>query len=92
MKCISIEKTALISGGLNLDGMRESTNVIDLRGTDMGDYIDANNICWPPGTSSEVMYPDSSLYNGYFYQSYDEYNAWMRQMGGDAAFGQDSFW
>lgn len=37
-----------------------STNVIDLRGKDMGTYIDANGACWAPGTPSIIMYPGGS--------------------------------
>lgn len=48
--------------------------------------------CAPPAPVSEPEPCPMEMYNGYFCQSYDEYNAWMRQMGGDAAFGQDSFW
>lgn len=64
MRIISIEEAVVVSGGLNLEGMRESDNVIDLRGKDMGDYIDANGKCWAPGTSSAVMYPQSGGEDG----------------------------
>lgn len=44
-------------GGLNWEGHRESSNVVDQRGTDMGSWIDANGACWMPGTSSATMFP-----------------------------------
>lgn len=58
MKEIKFNELHLISGGMNLDGHRESGNIIDQRGRDMGTYIDANGRCWAPGTSSIDMYPN----------------------------------
>lgn len=47
----------IVSGGLDLSSGRPSGNVIDLRGKDKGDWIDANNMCWAPNTPSSSMYP-----------------------------------
>ncbi|HHE2836396.1 TPA: hypothetical protein ACO4ER_004467, partial [Escherichia coli] len=49
-----------IQGASLLNGLPSSTNVIDLRGKDMGTYIDANGACWAPGTPSIIMYPGGS--------------------------------
>ncbi|MEW5288944.1 hypothetical protein ABW286_07080 [Erwinia papayae] len=57
MKESGKRKLYRISGAMNLDGLRESLNVTDFRGTDMGSWIDAANACWMSGTSSGVMYP-----------------------------------
>jgi len=57
MRPLNKEMMEHAKGGLNWEGNRESTNVIDLQGTDMGGWIDANYTCWMPGTSSAVMYP-----------------------------------
>lgn len=58
MKELNDVMLSIVSGGMNLDGMRESQNVQDLRGNDKGNYIDANGVCWAPGTPSIVMFPD----------------------------------
>ncbi|MBN5311806.1 hypothetical protein PTR36_20020 [Serratia bockelmannii] len=58
MRNLTAKEIQAIIGGLNLEGQRESTNVIDQRGTDMGSYIDANGACWAPGTPSATMYPN----------------------------------
>lgn len=58
MRNLNIEEIMLICGGMKIDGMRESTNVIDQRGTDNGTYIDANGTCWAPGTNSSTMFPN----------------------------------
>ena len=49
-----------VSGGLIWEGMRESTNVADIRGTQMDGWIDANGMCWAPGTPSSTMYPNGA--------------------------------
>lgn len=60
MRELDIKTLAFAKGGMILDGRSESSNVIDLRGSDQGSYIDANGSCWAPGTSSIVMYPNGS--------------------------------
>lgn len=60
MRIINESELHLVSGGLNLEGEAMSNNVVDLRGKDMGSYIDANGMCWRPGTSSDVMYPQGA--------------------------------
>lgn len=50
-----------ISGGIKWQGYRASINVIDLRGKNMGSWIDAANTCWKPRTPSAIMYP-SGIY------------------------------
>lgn len=57
MELLEKKETECVSGAMNLNGFRESTNIIDLRGKDMGSWIDAANTCWKPGTSSNIMYP-----------------------------------
>lgn len=57
MNILSNDELSLVSGGVNTSGLRESNNVIDQRGNDKGNYIDANGKCWAPGTPSNVMYP-----------------------------------
>lgn len=57
MRNLTKNELLIVTGGLNLSAGRASDNVIDLRGRDMGDWIDANNMCWAPGTPSSVMYP-----------------------------------
>lgn len=57
MREISDHMLDFVKGGMNLNGLPGSTNVIDLRGKDMGTYIDANGACWAPGTPSIIMYP-----------------------------------
>lgn len=42
MRPLNKEMFENVKGGLNWVGNRESTNVVDLRGTDMGGWIDAN--------------------------------------------------
>lgn len=42
MRNINALELRCVSGGMNIDGLRESSNVIDLRGVDMGAWIDAN--------------------------------------------------
>ncbi|WP_261115598.1 hypothetical protein [Serratia entomophila] len=64
MKELMLDELPPISGGMHLDGHRESTNVIDQRGRDMGTYIDANGKCWSPGTSSIDMYPNGGVHLG----------------------------
>jgi len=56
MREITDNMLNFVKGGLNLDGLPDSANVIDQRGTNMGTYIDANGACWIPGTPSSVMY------------------------------------
>lgn len=46
MREISDNMLDSVKGGMNLNGLPASTNVIDLRGKDMGTYIDANGACW----------------------------------------------
>ncbi|WP_124571508.1 MULTISPECIES: hypothetical protein [unclassified Burkholderia] len=58
MKIISKSEAAEISGGLDLSGEEESSNVIDLRGTQKNGWVDANGTCWAPGSSSSTMYPN----------------------------------
>jgi hypothetical protein len=58
MRKLTKGEVKIISGGLNLEGQRESSNVIDQRGANMGSYIDANGSCWAPGTNSATMYPN----------------------------------
>jgi hypothetical protein len=48
MREISDHMLDFVKGGMNLNGLPGSTNVIDLRGKDMGTYIDANGACWAP--------------------------------------------
>ncbi|MHC9006838.1 hypothetical protein ACYX33_04325 [Escherichia coli] len=60
MREISDHMLDFVKGGMNLNGLPSSTNVIDLRGKDMGTYIDANGACWAPGTPSIIMYPGGS--------------------------------
>lgn len=57
MREITTNILKYVKGGMIIDGMRESSNVIDQRGTDNGIYTDANGSCWIPGTSSNIMYP-----------------------------------
>ncbi|WP_248785528.1 hypothetical protein, partial [Escherichia coli] len=57
MKEISDNMLDSVKGGMNINGLPGSTNVIDLRGKDMGTYIDANGACWAPDTPSIIMYP-----------------------------------
>ncbi|ENK0315672.1 hypothetical protein AB2Y09_004213 [Salmonella enterica] len=57
VKILKGDTLSMVSGGMNLDGLPQSQNVLDQRGTNMGTYIDANSSCWAPGTSSAVMYP-----------------------------------
>lgn len=40
MREISDNMLDSVKGGMNLNGLSASTNVIDLRGKDMGTYID----------------------------------------------------
>lgn len=47
-----------VSGGMRWQGWNGSKNVIDLRGKDMGSWIDAANNCWKPGTPSITMHPN----------------------------------
>lgn len=58
MRNISFKEMESVVGGMITDGYRESDNIIDLRGEDMGYYIDANGMCWEPGSTSEDMYGD----------------------------------
>ncbi|SPX35353.1 Uncharacterised protein [Escherichia coli] len=60
MREISDHMLDFVKRGMNLNGLPSSTNVIDLRGKDMGTYIDANGACWAPGTPSIIMYPGGS--------------------------------
>lgn len=55
MREISDHMLDFVKRGMNLNGLPSSTNVIDLRGKDMGTYIDANGACWAPGTPSIIM-------------------------------------
>ena len=65
MKEMCVDDLDLVAGGLNLSGNRISENVIDLRGIDMGPFgIDANGVCWRPGTPSITMYPNSADESG----------------------------
>jgi len=57
MEILNTQSIQQVSGGMNWQGGRESTNVIDIRGKDMGSWIDAANSCWKPGTPSIIMYP-----------------------------------
>jgi hypothetical protein len=57
MKILSQDDLSMISGALNLSNERMSTRVMDLRGTNMGTYIDANNGCFRLGTPSSIMFP-----------------------------------
>jgi hypothetical protein len=57
MRELTDSELLIVTGGLNLNAGRTSDNVIDLRGRDMGGWIDASNMCWAPGTPSSVMYP-----------------------------------
>lgn len=57
MKKLNSNEIHQTSGGMKWQGYRESTNIIDLRGQDMGSWIDAANSCWKPGTSSSIMFP-----------------------------------
>lgn len=54
MREISDHMLDFVKGGMNLNGLPSSTNVIDLRGKDMGTYIDANGACWAPGTPLDL--------------------------------------
>lgn len=47
-----------ISGGMNLDGYRPSDNAVNLSGTNMGYYIDANNKCWSINSTTLDMFPN----------------------------------
>lgn len=58
MREITSDMLAFVKGGMKLDDLRGSGNVIDQRGVDKGIYIDANGSCWAPGTSSSIMYPN----------------------------------
>ncbi|WP_419690726.1 hypothetical protein ACN22W_35845 [Burkholderia theae] len=58
MKILTNSDTIFVSGGLDLSGELESTNVIDLRGTQKNGWVDANGTCWAPGSSSATMYPN----------------------------------
>ncbi|MFG6078768.1 hypothetical protein [Erwinia sp. OPT-41] len=60
MRNINALELRCVSGGMNIDGLRESSNVIDLRGVDMGAWIDANGACWLPGTTSDIMFPSGT--------------------------------
>lgn len=57
MKLLTERDLKHISGAMNLEGLRGSSNIVDLRGVDMGSWIDAANMCWKPGTSSIIMFP-----------------------------------
>ncbi|WP_428944299.1 hypothetical protein ACQK5W_17185 [Pantoea sp. FN060301] len=57
MQNISEIEECFIAGGMNLNGLSGSANVIDQRGTDNGSWIDANGACWVPGTDSITMFP-----------------------------------
>ncbi|HBB4015390.1 TPA: hypothetical protein KAL33_004773 [Escherichia coli] len=57
MREISDNMLDSVKGGMNINGLPGSINVIDLRGKDMGTYIDANGACWAPDTPSIIMYP-----------------------------------
>lgn len=57
MQVLTNEQIDLVSGGLDLSKGRMSDNVIDMRGKNMGSYIDASGMCFAPGTSSAQMYP-----------------------------------
>lgn len=41
---------------MNLSNGRLSDNVLDIRGLNMGDWIDANNMYWSPYTDSYNMF------------------------------------
>ncbi|MGO4809466.1 hypothetical protein AB4156_07680 [Cupriavidus sp. 2MCAB6] len=60
MRVITDEEMKMMAGGMNMSGEAESSNVIDLRGRNMGSYIDANGGCWAPGTPSSSMYPNGA--------------------------------
>ena len=45
---------------MNLNGLRPSSNIFDGRGKNMGGWIDANNICWKPGTPTAIMFPSGN--------------------------------
>lgn len=68
MREIHVEHLELIAGGLDLSRNPLSENVIDLRGMDMGVWgIDANGMCWAPGTPSIKMFPQGADASGVDY-------------------------
>lgn len=58
MRIISESDAEKIFGGLDLSEEAESSNVVDLRGTKMNGWVDANGTCWAPDSSSSTMYPN----------------------------------
>lgn len=57
MKDLEKKQTELVTGAMNLNGLRESMNTINLNGVSQGSWIDAANVCWKPGTPSIIMFP-----------------------------------
>jgi len=57
MKDLEKKQTELVTGAMNLNGLRESMNTINLNGVNQGSWIDAANVCWKPGTPSIIMFP-----------------------------------
>lgn len=60
MKKLNEAELKKIAGAMNLNGLRPSSNIFDGRGKNMGGWIDANNICWKPGTPTAIMFPSGN--------------------------------
>lgn len=57
MKELTRPQTERVTGAMNLNGLRESNNTVNIAGKNRGSWIDAANVCWRPGTPSLIMYP-----------------------------------
>lgn len=45
MKDLEKKQTELVTGAMNLNGLRESMNTINLNGVNQGSWINAANVC-----------------------------------------------
>lgn len=64
MKDLERKETERVTGAMNLNGLRESMNAINLNGVNQGTWIDAANVCRKPGTPSIIMFPGGNYITG----------------------------
>ncbi|MBA5703810.1 UNVERIFIED_ORG: hypothetical protein C7429_10654 [Pantoea allii] len=64
MKDLERKETERVTGAMNLSGLRESMNTINLNRVNQGTLIDAANVCWKPGTPSIIMFPGGYYITG----------------------------